>query len=491
MNTGRPAHSPSFVSLVVFAAGCFTACSSDPSPSDDDTGARGGSAPLAGSNSGGKASGGSAGRGGAPTAGASPAGGTGGTTGGTSASGGAAASAGTGGSAASGGATSGGTTSAGGTGGGAGSSGAPGMGGSSGAGDAGSSSGGVAAGGAGAGGATTGGTSGSGGQGPTTDVEAYFAGLRCGAHYTALGDGGWTFCLRLADGGGACTSASGSEVFQRATFQGGGAINNVAQISGINDNGALVVTAAGALHYGNSYTAVATAPLIASGVVNVTAGRNARAALVRDGAGFAVMGWTGDGTPARIALPSGVMPMQVSANYGIACALDATGAVYCWEAGGNHDLGVTTTPSKMDFDKPLKMISVGQNTVCGVSFSNTLECKAGWYSSPWLPTEGMAPNFSVRQSTFPMVRTVHAGYHYGIIVRADGAAFYLGDTPPGMDNPGMPFTGATDVVAAGGDRGNACVLTAAGSVYCNAGGTVKQATLGGSPLQAAAAPCMP
>ena len=251
------------------------------------------------------------------------------------------------------------------------------------------------------------------------------------------------------------------------------------------------MTKAGALHYGVSYTAVGTTPLIATGVVNVSAGRNARAALVREGSGFRVMGWTGDGTPAAVALPSTVRPMQVSANYGVACALDDTGSVYCWEAGGNHDLGVTTTPSKMEFDKPLKMISVGQNTVCGVSFSNTLECKAGWYSSPWLPTEGMAPNFRVRQSTFPMVRSVHAGYHYGTIVRSDGQAFYLGDTPPGMDNPGMAFTGATDVVAAGGDRGNACVLTATGSVYCRSGGSVKPATLGGSPLKAVAAPCMP
>lgn len=332
---------------------------------------------------------------------------------------------------------------------------------------------------------------GGGGQAATADVAAYFAGLKCGAHYTAFGDGGWTFCLRLEDGGGACTMAAGSEVFQRATLQGGGAIDNVAQISGINDNGALVVTTAGALHYGVSYTAVGTTPLIASGVVNVTAGRNARAALVREGSGFRVLGWTGDGTPAPVALPDGVRPMQVSANYGVACALDDTGAVYCWEAGGNHDLGVTTTPSKMAFDKPIKMISVGQNAVCGVSFSNTLECKAGWYSSPWLPTEGTAPDFRVRQTTFPMVRSVHAGYHYGTVVRADGQAFYLGDSPPGMDNPGMAFTGATDVVAAGGDRGNACVLTSTGAVFCRAGGSVKPATLGGSALKAVAAPCMP
>jgi hypothetical protein len=473
-------------SLAAAGSAAFVgACSSDSGP-NGDTFPQAGRAPIAGSSNGGSpssvggqsnpATGGSkSGSGGTGGSGSPGAGGTqGGAPAGGSPAGGSPPQAG----ANAGGSPSGGANTAGSAGAGTG-------------GVAGSGSGGAPTAGVGGGGAPTGGMNGNAGQGPTMDVSEYFAGLKCGAHYTALGDGGWTFCLRLEDGSGACTMAAGSEVFQRATFQGGGAIDNVAQISGINDNGALVVTAAGALHYGVSYTAVGTTPLIASGVVNVTAGRNARAALVREGSGFKVMGWTGDGTPAPIALPDAAKPMQVSANYGVACALGDTGAAYCWEAGGNHDLGVTTTPSKMAFDKPLKMISVGQNAVCGVSFSNTLECKAGWYSSPWLPTEGTAPDFRVRQSTFPMVLSVHAGYHYGTVVRADGQAFYLGDSPPGMDNPGAPFTGATDVVAAGGDRGNACVLTATGSVFCRAGDSVKQATLGGSPLKAVAAPCMP
>jgi len=336
----------------------------------------------------------------------------------------------------------------------------------------------------GAGGNTPGGAGGGGKS--STDVGAYFAALPCGAKYTALGDGGWRFCLRLADGSGAC--AQGSEIFEKATFAGGGAITNVAQISGVGDTAVAVVTTTGALHVGPP-NAIATTPLIASGVVNVSGGYHSRVALVREGQGFAVKAWTDNGAPATVTLPGGARPVQVSGNYGIACALDNAGLVHCWDAGGNHGLGVTATPSLVDLGKPVKMISVGQNSVCGVSFQDTLECKAAWYDNPWLPTEGMAPNFTVRQSTFPMVRDVHAGFRQGIVVRGDGAAFYLAGTGAGMDNPGTQFMGAADVIASGGDRGNACVQTRTGQVYCYVSSQVRQATLGGMALTASAATC--
>ena len=139
------------------------------------------------------------------------------------------------------------------------------------------------------------------------------------------------------------------------------------------------------------------------------------------------------------------------------------------------------------------MISVGQNGVCGVSFDNTLECQVAWYDSPFLPTEGNAPNFQIRQTTFPSVASVHIGFGQGIMVRTDGTAAYLdkdagGFTPP-SDNPGQPFTGVSDIVAAGGDRGSACVLTSAGSVFCHNGTAVAQATLDGAPITAQAAAC--
>jgi hypothetical protein len=88
------------------------------------------------------------------------------------------------------------------------------------------------------------------------------------------------------------------------------------------------------------------------------------------------------------------------------------------------------------------------------------------------------------------VRDVHAGFGQGIIVRSDGTAVYLGGgVVPPNDNPGEPFTGVTNVVAAGGDRGSACVQNQAGAVFCRTGGGVAQATLGGAPLTAQAAAC--
>jgi hypothetical protein len=137
----------------------------------------------------------------------------------------------------------------------------------------------------------------------------------------------------------------------------------------------------------------------------------------------------------------------------------------------------------------VQLISVGQNSVCGVSFGGTLECQAAWYDNPYLPTEGAPPNFQLRQSTFPSVREIHAGYKQGIVVKGDGTAVFLGEAFPPSDNPGVPFTGVTDVVAAGGDRGNACVQTSAGAVFCRVGTETRRATLGGTPLTAEVAAC--
>lgn len=319
------------------------------------------------------------------------------------------------------------------------------------------------------------------------EIASFFASLPCGANYTALGDGGWLFCLRLSDAGAACTR--GTAEFQRVTYADGSPVTNVAQVSGQRDGAVGVVTADGALHVGG-VTGISSTPLIASGVINYSAGYHASVALVEQGAGFGVLSWTDNGAPAPVTLPDGAQPIQVSANYGLACALGTTGAAYCWNAGGNHGLPLTDAPTRMPLARPVQMISVGQNSVCGVSFGGTLECQAAWYDSPYLPTEGSAPNFQVRQSTFPSIRLVHAGFKQGIIVRSDGTAVYLpGGAIPPNDNPGQPFTGLTNIVAAGGDRGSACVQNDAGAVFCHNESGFAQATLGGAPLTARAADC--
>jgi hypothetical protein len=311
----------------------------------------------------------------------------------------------------------------------------------------------------------------------------------CGAKYSAIGDGGWLLCVRLADGGGAC-SDKGTETFHRVAFEDGTAITNVAQVSGFGDTSVGVVTTDGALYTGVGPTGIQKTPVIAEGVVNFSGGYHSRVALTKKSGEFGIVGWVDTGDPTAITLPSGVSPIQVSGNYGLACALTATGDVYCWDAGGNHNVpNVTSSPSKVALDGPVTQVSVGQNTVCGVTTDNKLTCVAAWYDNPWLPSEGQAPDFTVRQSTFPEVREVHAGFHQGIIIDQTGVAYFLeGNGSPGQDNPGMPFAGVSDVIAAGGDRGNACVQTGAGDLYCWVGGATR-ATLDGTPVKVAAADC--
>jgi hypothetical protein len=212
--------------------------------------------------------------------------------------------------------------------------------------------------------------------------------------------------------------------------------------------------------------------------------------LVEAGQGFGVQAWTDGGQPQPLTLPGGVQPVQVSANYGLACALAVTGDVYCWDAGGNHGLSLTAAPSRLALAAPVRLISVGQNSVCGVTFDDRRGCEAAWYDNPFLPTEPAGPgDFQVRQATFASVREVHAGFAQGVIVRGDGQAFYLPRTGAGSDNAGEPFNGVSNAVASGGDRGAACVQEAGGAVFCHAGGTTSRATVGGAPLQAQAAAC--
>lgn len=327
-----------------------------------------------------------------------------------------------------------------------------------------------------------------GGDLSSTEIETYFASLPCGAKYTALGDGGWQFCLRLADGGGACTQG-GSSQFQRVTFGGGAPIGNVAQISGMRDGGVAVVTTEGALHTGTG-TSVDETPLLDSGVVNVSAGYHGTAALVEQGARFGVLSWSDNGTPTSMTLPGGTDPVQVSANYGLACALDSAGSVSCWDSGGNHGLPLDATPTTIDLGAPVRLISVGQNSICGVTFDNQLVCEAAWYDSPYLPTEGAGADFSVRTTTFPDVAEVHSGFAQGVVVTGAGEAYYLPRVGAGQDNPGELFAGVSNVIASGGDRGSACVQTDAGAVFCRtAASAVSQATLDGAPLTAQVANC--
>src|SRR5690606_13710646 len=105
-------------------------------------------------------------------------------------------------------------------------------------------------------------TSGQSSASTSSDVGTTDSELPCGAKYTAIGDGGWLLCVRLADGGGAC-SDKGTATFHRVTFEGGTAITNVAQVSGFGDTSVGVVTTEGALFTGVGPTGIKKDAVIA------------------------------------------------------------------------------------------------------------------------------------------------------------------------------------------------------------------------------------
>lgn len=325
------------------------------------------------------------------------------------------------------------------------------------------------------------------------EITTFFASLPCGAKYTALGDGSYSACVRLQGGGAACTKTSAD--FTRVTFDGGAPLTDVTQVSGMGENAIGVVTTSGALHIGNSPTTISRTPLIASGVVNISGGREARVALVTNGSNFAIQGWRGESAPNLLTLPDGEQPIQVSANYGLACALSTSGSVFCWAQGGNvsiQGLGAQASPVAVDLGAPVRLVSAGQDTLCGVTFDDTLTCVGNFNASPYLPTQRVGGDILLLPDTFPSVREVHAAFHQGTVVSTDGAAFFLPGVGAGENNPGMPFAGASDVIASGGDRGTSCVLTAGGEVFCMfgaTGGPSQRATIDGAPLVAQAAAC--
>lgn len=71
---------------------------------------------------------------------------------------------------------------------------------------------------------------------------------------------------------------------------------------------------------------------------------------------------------------------KISADQSVYCGLDATGSVYCWGTNTNKALQdpepaiVLLRPYLMKTSAPYSSLSVGANTVCGITTGNKLEC---------------------------------------------------------------------------------------------------------------------
>jgi len=349
----------------------------------------------------------------------------------------------------------------------------------------------------GAGAADAGGTMGAPGGdskvdgGPTAPPES-----ACGVGYAALGNSvSNSMCVRTRAGGAAC-SDGGNEKLVTITDSTGAALTDVRYATGgTNWQGAIVVRGDGAL-YESQGTKLKGEPLIARGVVSASAGYQHACALIEGALGLDVRCWrAGSTSVARPALPQGVVVRQLSVTYDFACVLDDVGAVFCWASGaqsGNYS-DIRDQPQALPLDGPMRFMAAGQREVCGIREDGALRCMGNFAGGQFYSVPLLA-DATFDSGAYPDLRSVHLGQAQGCFILADGSAECRGQEigQKGREGAPIPFAGAQDVIAAAGNKGQACVLTRDGALYClrKETGSAQRAVLAdGSLVEAEAWPC--
>jgi hypothetical protein len=277
----------------------------------------------------------------------------------------------------------------------------------------------------------------------------------------------------------ACNPSGSPKSPALVTWSNGTAVTNVAHVNSMDDNNVVVVTNDGKAYYG-SRTSLPATPVVESGAISSTGGKNPVCVLVQKGDKKDVL--CGKSGLTRPSLPTDFDVMQLSAAYGFVCALNRNGEVWCWEMGGNSGGGVSsvvkTTPSKFPFTEPMVYVAAGQNSVCGIKQSGGAECKFSYYDSRFLPSNTMDQLATTPANFAPNVQAIQLAYGKGVFINKDGSAQYY----PGP----VTLSGVGKAKAAGGDRAALSLLNENGDVFVIDGGT---ASLVNAQYKAEAADC--
>jgi alpha-tubulin suppressor-like RCC1 family protein len=150
---------------------------------------------------------------------------------------------------------------------------------------------------------------------------------------------------------------------------------------------------------------------------------------------------------------SGKILVQVAVGSGSACALDSTGAAYCWGSDASGQLGnnsttqaavpVAVTASGVLSGKTLTQITAGNGSACAIDSAGAAYC---WGSD----TTGQLGNNSTTQATVPVVVTasgVLSGKTLTQVAVGSAAACALDSTGAaycwGSDSSGQPGNNST------------------------------------------------
>ena len=274
-------------------------------------------------------------------------------------------------------------------------------------------------------------------------------------------------------------------------------------------------------------------------LVQITAGQLQACALDSSGHAYCwgnnQFGELGDGGTANSGVPvavdtSGALAGQtlarISGGSDYTCALDTAGAAYCW---GSDQFGQLGDASGAAADVPVPVAAGGVlagKRLVGISAnqsgSSTCAVDAGGSAYCWgLNILGQLGNGTTTDSTTPVavqasgalagksLTQISVGYSETCALASTGAPFCWGDndygqlgdnsttdsaTPVAVDTSGALAGQTLTQIAAGGDFW-ACVISAAGAVYCwgdnDAGQLGNESGASSSPVPVAAGPTPP
>jgi alpha-tubulin suppressor-like RCC1 family protein len=177
---------------------------------------------------------------------------------------------------------------------------------------------------------------------------------------------------------------------------------------------------------------------------------------------------------------------QIATGSGSTCAVASTGAAYCWGQGVNGELGngsaanssapVAVTTSGVLSGKLLTQVSLGTNFACALDFSGAAYCwglnTSGQVGNPATATRFLVPTAVTSQAA------ISAGYKHSCTI-SSGKAYCWGDNSDGELGNGSTTSSTVPVavVASGVLAGVTltqitagffftCALSTTGAVYC-------------------------
>jgi hypothetical protein len=188
-------------------------------------------------------------------------------------------------------------------------------------------------------------------------------------------------------------------------------------------------------------------------------------------------GIDGSDTPVEVQAP-GLTFTAVTVGNRFNCALDSTGAAFCWgdnfygQLGSGYPPEIKYVPTRVSGSLHFSSISAGEFHACGVA-ATAAYCW-GWDIYGQVGSGNDPPERVPEPAPVALglsFATVTAGYHMSCGLTTDGRAFCWGDGDLGVDGPQTAYAPAAvsgglvfSSIYTGG--GGTCAITAAAVGYC-------------------------